>query len=92
MRKVIVGLLIFMAGWALGWYAHHLRGPVPEQSAQPVNPVLPDAVPTEKAAAVSMPAVSGHADSIGELLARNAFVITSYSIHYTKLYERVAFG
>jgi len=73
MRKVIVGLLIFMAGWALGWYAHHLRGPVPEQSAQPVNPVLPDAVPTEKAAAVSMPAVSGHADSIGELLARNAF-------------------
>jgi len=73
MRKFTVGLLIFMAGWGLGWYAHYLRDTAPGQSVQPVTPALPNAVPPEKAATVITQVVSGHADSIEGLLTRNAF-------------------
>ncbi len=73
MRKFGVGLLIFITGWGLGWYAHHLRGTDPGRSAQSVNQVLPNAVSPEKAAAVITPVVTGHAESMEGLLARSAF-------------------
>jgi len=74
MRKFILGLLIFTAGWGLGWYTHSLMDTDPGQSGQPANTTLPAAIAPEKAAAVSVPpAVPDHAGSITGLLMHNAF-------------------
>ena len=73
MRRFTVGLLIFMAGWGLGWYAHHFWSADPGQFAQRVNPALPNTAPPENTAAVITPVVTGAGDGIEDLLARNAF-------------------
>jgi clan AA aspartic protease (TIGR02281 family) len=74
MRRFTVGLLIFMAGWGLGWYAHHFWSADPGQSVDRVIPALPNAAaPPENTAAVITPVVTGAGDSIADLLARNAF-------------------
>ncbi len=72
MRKLILGLLIFMAGCGLGWYAYNYWGTDPGQSAQPgsltpANPVNPDET------AVFSPTAPGHMDNLVNLLERNEF-------------------
>jgi clan AA aspartic protease (TIGR02281 family) len=73
MRRFVVGLLVFMAGWGLGWYAHHFLGADRGQVAQPVNPALPNVTPPENMTAVITPVVTGAGDSMEGLLARDAF-------------------
>ena len=72
MRKLALGLLVFMAGWGLGWYTYHQWGTGPVPSAQPVIPVPADPVNPE-AAAVLTPAAPGHGDDMASLLQRNKF-------------------
>ena len=72
MRKLIVGLLIFMAGWGLAWYTYHHWGTDPLQSAQPVIPV-PSKPVNPEAAAVFIPTAPGHGDDLASLLQRNEF-------------------
>ena len=72
MRKLILGLLIFVAGWGLGWYSYQHWGTAPGQSARPFVPAL---APSESPGAVAVVAapVSGAGDDIVRLLQRNDF-------------------
>ena len=72
MRKLIVGLLIFMAGWGLGWYTYNHWGADPIQSAQPVIPV-PSAPLILETTAVFTPTAPGQGDKLANLLQRNEF-------------------
>jgi clan AA aspartic protease (TIGR02281 family) len=72
MRVLIVGLLIFLAGWGLGWYSFHQRDLDTDPSVRPFirapsRPVSPE----DKA--VGAPALPGYADEITLLLQRNDF-------------------
>lgn len=72
MRKLTLGILIFMAGCGLGWYAYNYWGTGPGQSVQPVglisvNPVNPDE------AAVFSATAPDHLGSLVNLLERNEF-------------------
>jgi clan AA aspartic protease (TIGR02281 family) len=72
MRTPIIGLLIFVAGWGLGWYSYQYLGTVPEQSAAPVVPAaVPSATP-EAAIVIAAPA-SATGEGIVPLLQRNDF-------------------
>lgn len=73
MRKLTVGLLIFLAGWVLGWYTYHLWGTDPVQSATSVVPVPSNAVNHEEAAVAVTAMAPGHGDDIALLLMRNDF-------------------
>lgn len=73
MRKFIIGLLIFMAGWGVGRYSYLYRGVDPKPSAQtarsvPLNPAGP-----EKSAAALAPAAPRQLDDIVRLLQHNEF-------------------
>jgi len=72
MRKLAVGVLVFMAGWGLGWYTYHHWGTDPVPSAQPVIP-LPSQPVSPEAAAVLAPTAPGHGASIASLLQRNEY-------------------
>ncbi|MEN8107499.1 MAG: TIGR02281 family clan AA aspartic protease [Pseudomonadota bacterium] len=73
MRKLTIGLLIFMAGWGLGWYTYHHWGTDPIQSAPPVIPAASKPVNPEEVAAVVTPTASGPVDDMVNLLQRNDF-------------------
>ena len=73
MRKLIVGLLILMAGWGLGWYSYNYWGTDPNQSAQSVIPAASDPVDLEETAAVFIPAAPGYGDNMASLLQHNEF-------------------
>lgn len=72
MHKLVVGLLIFIAGWGLGWYMYSHLDTDPVQSAQPVIPV-PSKPVNPEAAAVLAPTVPAHGDALASLLQRNEF-------------------
>ncbi len=73
MHKLIVGLLIFMAGWGLGWYTYTYRGAEPIQSAQPVVPAPSNPVNPEEPAANLTLTAPGQVDNMANLLQRNEF-------------------
>jgi len=73
MRKLTVGLLILMAGWALGWYSYNHWGTDPNQSAQSVVPAASNPVNLEETATVFIQTAPGHGDNIVSLLQRNEF-------------------
>ena len=73
MRKYIIGLLIFMAGWGAGRYSYLYRGVDPEPSAQTVRSVPLNPAGPEKSAAALAPAAPGQLDDIVRLLQRNEF-------------------
>ena len=73
MRKFTVGLLIFMAGWGLGWYSYTHWGAVPNQSAQPSSPAALNPVAPEQETAVVVSMAPGHRDDMARLLQRNEF-------------------
>jgi clan AA aspartic protease (TIGR02281 family) len=68
MRNLTVGVLIFMAGLGLGWYAYDHWGADPSQSPQPVGPVE-----LEEPPAIVMPTASDHENFMTSLLQRNEF-------------------
>jgi Flp pilus assembly protein TadD len=68
MRNLTIGVLIFMAGLGLGWYAYDHWGADQNQSAQPVEPIE-----LEEPPAIVMPTASEHENSITSLLQRNEF-------------------
>jgi clan AA aspartic protease (TIGR02281 family) len=71
MVKFTVGLLIFMAGWGLGWYSYHHWGAGPQSSIQPVVPAASIPVHPEASAVITPP--PGHGDDLTRLLQRNDF-------------------
>jgi clan AA aspartic protease (TIGR02281 family) len=72
MRNLTVGLLIFLAGWGLGWYTYQHLGPGPDPSAQSVIPAA--SIPASPAAeAVFIPTLPGQDDDLASLLHRNEF-------------------
>ena len=73
MRKLTAGLLIFMTGCGLGWYAYYQWGTDPNHSAQSVIPAASNPVDLEETPAVVMPRAHGHDNSIASLLQHNEF-------------------
>ena len=73
LRKLTVGLLIFLAGGGLGWVAHNHWGTDQGQSAQFVLPAASPSINPEKIAAASMPIASGHVEDMAVLLQGNNF-------------------
>ena len=73
MRKITVGLLIFMAGWCLSWFTYNYSGSDPLQSEQTVIPAPSKSVNSEQSAAGFTSTASGHVDDIVSLLQRNEF-------------------
>lgn len=73
MRRLTVGLLIFVAGWGLAWYTYHYRGIDALPFARPFDPVPSKPADPEEAAAVTAPMASVPADDIAGLLMRNAY-------------------
>ena len=73
MRKLTVGVLVFIAGWGLGWYSYHHWGTDPSQSPRPVILVPSNPANPEESAAVFTPPAPGHGDDIVNLLRRNEF-------------------
>ena len=72
MRKLIIGLLIFVAGWGLGWYSYQHWGTAPRQFALPVAPAAAPSVNPEAAVVITAPAsVAGN--DFARLLQRNDF-------------------
>lgn len=73
MHKLIVGLLIFIAGWSLGWYTHNYQATDPIQSAQPVISVPSKPINSKESVADLTPTAPDHVDVIVNLLKRNEF-------------------
>ena len=71
MRKLTVGLLIFIAGWGLGWYSYRQWGTDSSQSAPPLILVPSNPANPEESAAVFTP--PGHGDDIVNLVQGNEF-------------------
>lgn len=87
MRKLTVGILIFMAGWGLSWLTYNYPGIDPLHSARPVinTPskfVKPEPSPTELTATEYV-----HADDMSSLLQRNEF--ESVVARYESLQSRL---
>ena len=81
MRKLILGLLIFMAGCGLGWYAYNYWGTDPGQSAQP-DSLIPSSPVDLDETAVFSPAAPAQPGKLVDLLARNEFeaVVARYEL------------
>ena len=73
LRTLTVGLLVFMAGWGLGWDAHMHRSAEQGQSAQSVLPAASQSGKQEEASIVTTPMASGRVDGTLTLLQRNDF-------------------
>ena len=71
MHKLSAGLLIFAAGWGLGWYTHTHWGTDPVQSAQPLVSTPSKPVNADASVAGSTPATPDHVDDMVSLLQRN---------------------
>ena len=82
MRKLIVGLLIFMAGWGLSWFTYNYPdnnpGDNPLHSAQPVintpsKSVNPERSPTAPGSTEPYSTEYVHVDNMSSLLQRDEF-------------------
>ena len=73
MGKLVFVLLIFMAGWGLGWYSHNYWDADPIQSAQPVISTPSEPVNPGESAIDFVPTMPGQLDGIANLLKRNEF-------------------
>jgi clan AA aspartic protease (TIGR02281 family) len=73
LQKLTVGLLIFLAGGGLGWYAHNHWGADRGQSAQFVFPVASQSSNPNDMRVDSTPMASGHVEDMAALLQRNDF-------------------
>jgi clan AA aspartic protease (TIGR02281 family) len=73
MRKLIAGLLVFMAGWGLSWVTYNYSGSNPHQSARPVIPAPTKSVNPGQLATGFTSTASGYVDVMAGLLQRNEF-------------------
>jgi len=73
MRKLSVGLVIFMAGWILSWLTYHSPGKDPLASAQPVINTPVKSVRSDPSATGISSTKLAQEDSIESLLQQNAF-------------------
>jgi len=73
MRKLIAGLLIFMAGWGLSWVTYNYSGSNPLQSAQTVIPAPAKSINSDQSATGFSSTASGYMDVMVGLLQRNEF-------------------
>ena len=73
MRRLALGLLIFSAGWGLGWYTYSLLGTDANRPVQVLVPALPNPAGREAAPAADSAAVPGRGDDMELFLQRNAF-------------------
>ena len=73
MRKLIAGLLIFMAGWSLSWVTYNYSGSDPLQSAQPVILAPTKFVNPGQSATGFTSTASGYVGDMVSMLQRNEF-------------------
>jgi clan AA aspartic protease (TIGR02281 family) len=73
MRKLAVGLLIFMAGWGLSWFTYNNPGKDPLHSVQPVINTPSKPVNPERASTELISTEYVHVDDITSLLQRDEF-------------------
>lgn len=73
MRKLTVGLLIFMAGWGLSWFTYNYPGKNPLHSAQPVINTPSKSVNPERSSTELTSTEYAHVDDISSLLQRDEF-------------------
>jgi clan AA aspartic protease (TIGR02281 family) len=73
LRKLTVGLLIFLAGGGLGWVAHNHWSTDQGQSAQSVLPAASQQIKPDEIPVISTPVASDHAEDMAILLQRNDF-------------------
>ncbi|MFT5503186.1 MAG: clan AA aspartic protease (TIGR02281 family) [Gammaproteobacteria bacterium] len=82
MRKLTVGLLIFMAGWGLSWFTYNYPGEKPQHSAQPVIDIPTKSVKSERSSTALTSTVVAHVEDISSLLQRDEFeaAVASYEL------------
>ena len=73
MRKLSVGLLIFMAGWSLSWFTYKYLASDPVQSAPPVISTPAKSTVSDQLTAGLTSTTPAHVDDIVSLLQRNEF-------------------
>ncbi|RKZ64851.1 MAG: hypothetical protein DRQ44_08830 [Gammaproteobacteria bacterium] len=73
MRKLIVGLLIFMAGWGLSWFTCNYSRSDQLQSAQPIIPAPIKSIDSDQSAAGFTSTAPGYVGDIVSLLQHYEF-------------------
>ena len=73
MRKLIVGLLIFMAGWGLSWFTCNYSSSDQLQSAQPITPAPIKSIDSDQSAAGFTSTAPGYVGDIVSLLQHYEF-------------------
>ena len=73
MRKLIAGLLIFIAGWGLSWFTYNYSGSDQLQSARSVILAPTKSVNSDQSATGVTSTASGYMDDMVSLLQRNDF-------------------
>jgi len=73
MHKLAVGLLVFIAGWGAGWFAHNYRDAGLVTSVQPLLPAPSKSVNPGEPAIDPAPTAAGRVGNIEDLLQRNEF-------------------
>ena len=92
MRKLIAGLLIFVAGWGLSWFTYNDPGKDPLHSAQPVINTPSKSVNSERSATELTSMEHVQVDDISSLLLRDEFeaVVTRYESLQFQLDDKAA--
>ena len=73
MRKLVAGLLIFIAGWGLSWFTYNYPGSDQLQSAQSVILAPTKSINSDQTATEFMSTLSDHMDDIVRLLQHYEF-------------------
>ena len=73
MRKLIAGLLIFIAGWGLSWFTYNYAGSDQLQSARSIILVPTKSINSDQTATGFTSTLSGHVDDIVSLLQHYEF-------------------
>ena len=92
MRKLIVGLLIFMAGWGLSWYTYNYSSSDQIQSAQPIIPAPIKSIASDRSATGFTSTASGYVGDIVSMLQHYEFeaAVERYESLQVQLGDEVA--
>ncbi len=92
MRKLIVGLLIFMAGWGLSWYTYNYSSSDQLPSAQPIIPAPIKSIDSDQSATGFTSTASGYVGDIVSLLQHYEFeaAVERYESLQVQLGDEVA--
>jgi clan AA aspartic protease (TIGR02281 family) len=91
-RKLIVGLLIFMAGWGLSWYTYNYSSSDQLQSAQPIIPAPIKSIDSDQSATGFTSTASSYVGDIVSLLQHYEFeaAVERYESLQVQLGDEVA--